>query len=205
MTAGPARLTWEDRAEIAARLRAGEVGLLPTDTVYGLAASPEQPEACDRIFALKRRPDTHKLPILVHGPEAFAELGLDISPAARRLLASPHVPGALTLALGFREGERPDWLDGREEVALRAPDHARLRAVLREAGPICATSANAHGLPTPETVPEILAQLDGAPDFLIDDGPRPTVPSTVVNCRLDPPRVEREGVVSKAQIEEALR
>ena len=86
-------------------------------------------------------------------------------------------------------------LAGREEVAIRIPDDDRVLAVLRRTGPLLVTSANLHGAATPESLADALAQLDGAPDLAIDGGSLNTVPSTLVNCRRDPPVVEREGAI----------
>ena len=95
-------------------------------------------------------------------------------------------------------------LEGREEVAIRIPNDERLLAVLRATGPLLVTSANASGQDTPKNVGEILEQLNGQPDLAIDGGEIKTIPSTIVNCRLNPPKVEREGVIPTAEIEAIL-
>jgi L-threonylcarbamoyladenylate synthase len=99
----------------------------------------------------------------------------------------------------------PPWLAGRDEVAFRIPDDVRLLAVLRRTGPLFVTSANTHGAATPESLGDALAQLDGAPDLAIDGGTLDTVPSTLLNCRLHPPLVEREGAISQATLMALLR
>ncbi|MDX2234295.1 MAG: L-threonylcarbamoyladenylate synthase [Hyphomonadaceae bacterium] len=189
-----------DAAAIAAGLKAGGVAVLPTDTVYGLAAAPDHPQAVARIFALKRRPHTRNLPVMAADADQIADLGVTISPAAARLLASAFVPGALTIAFAVDAARAPAWLAGRTEVAVRIPDHAFMRAVLRATGPLLVTSANAHGLATPESLADVLAQLDGAPDFAFDGGVLSNTPSTLVNCAVDPPVIEREGAIPAAAI-----
>jgi L-threonylcarbamoyladenylate synthase len=191
-------------AQIAACLTGGGVVVLPTDTVYGIAASPTHPDAVERIFQLKARPNSVNLPIMVADPAALIDLGLAINPRAAHLLASPLVPGGLTLVLGFVEGPRPVWLNGREEVAVRIPDHAPLLAILRLTGPLLVTSANAHGAGSAETLDQVLAQLAGRPDLAIDGGVLHTTPSTLVNCRTDPPTVERLGAIPAETIAEYL-
>src|ERR1051325_8717213 len=109
----------------------GGVVLLPTDTVYGLAVSPEFDEAIDRLFRLKRRPRNVNLPIMVASDAELEPLGFEVSEAARRLLASPLIPGSLTLAMGFSSDYRPEWLAGREEAAGRIPNDEGLLSVLR--------------------------------------------------------------------------
>ncbi len=106
--------------------------------------------------------------------------------------------------MGFGNEPTVPWLAGREEVAIRIPNDERLLAVLRTTGPLLVTSANASGQDTPRNVGEILEQLHGAPDLAIDGGAIKTIPSTIVNCQFDPPRVEREGVIPTAQIEALL-
>ena len=186
--------------EIVECLANGGVVLLPTDTVYGLAVSPTFEKSIDRLFALKRRPRNVNLPIMVASDAELEPLGFEISEPARRLLRSPLIPGSLTLAMGFHSDFRPEWLQGREEAAVRIPNDERLLAVLRKAGPLLVTSANAHSAETPDNVPDILAQLDGAPDLWVDGGHLKTTASTLVNCRVNPPAIERIGVVPESEV-----
>jgi len=186
--------------EIVECLEKGGVVLLPTDTVYGLAVSPNFDKSIDRLFALKRRPRTVNLPIMVASEKELESLGFEISESARRLLRSPLIPGSLTLAMGFRSDYRPHWLAGRDEAAIRIPNDDCLRAVLRKTGPLLVTSANAHSTGTPDNVSDILAQLDGAPDLAVDGGTLRTTASTLVNCRVDPPVIERLGVVPESEV-----
>ncbi len=192
-----------DTAAVVATLRAGGIVLLPTDTVYGLAVQPEHDDALARLFALKRRPLTRNLPVMVATPEQAEQLGADVTGPARQLLAA-FAPGPLTLALGLDRRRAPAWLAGRDEIAIRIPDDPFLLDVLRAAGPLLVTSANLHGQGTPESMPEVLDQLDGSPDLAIDGGPRATVPSTLVNCNLPTPAVERVGAVPADQIAKVL-
>jgi L-threonylcarbamoyladenylate synthase len=182
----------------------GGVVLLPTDTVYGLAVHPTRDDAADRLFAMKRRPRGRNLPVMVSSPGDLKRLGAEINEPARRLIEA-FFPGPLSVALGLRAGAAPAWLAGRVEIAVRVPDDDELRSVLEVTGPILATSANLHEQATPESVEEILAMLDGEPDLVIDGGLRRTIPSTLVNCNLPAPVIEREGAVSREQIEQVLR
>jgi L-threonylcarbamoyladenylate synthase len=186
--------------EIVECLLGGGVVLLPTDTVYGLAVSPNFDKSIDRLFALKRRPRNVNLPIMVWSETELEPLGFEISESARRLLRSPLIPGSLTLAMGFGSHPKPAWLQGRDEAAVRIPYDERLLSVLQKAGPLLVTSANAHSAGTPDNVAEILEQLDGAPDLWIDGGILKTTASTLVNCRVDPPAIERVGVVPESEV-----
>jgi L-threonylcarbamoyladenylate synthase len=181
--------------KIAHILLNGGVALLPTDTVYGLAASPLFPDAVARIFDLKARPTRQNLPIMVASVKDMTDMGLAINDAVKKILNSDYVPGDITIVMGF-ETEDPSvsWLEGREEVAVRIPNHADLLTILEKTGPLMVTSANRHGNPTtPLTIDEVLADLNGAPDIAIDGGIVLNVPSTIINCRVNPPIIERNG------------
>ena len=178
----------------------GGVVVLPTDTVYGIAACPRFPAAVARVFELKGRRRSMNLPVMFADARDLEGLGVLLSAAARRLLGSPWVPGALTIAVGVAREAAPEWLTGRDEIAVRAPDAPWLLAVLRETGPLLVTSANRHGEPVPQVLDGCLAQLDGQPDLAVDGGPRQVVPSTLVNCHVEPPVVEREGAIPAADV-----
>jgi L-threonylcarbamoyladenylate synthase len=187
-------------------LREGGVVLCATDTVYGLAAAPDRPGAAAEIYRLKGRSHGRPLPIMVAEAGDLTGLGLLVNQAARRLLESSYVPGPITLALGFADGaHRPAWLAERVEVAVRIPAPSPVRDLVLACGPLLVTSANHTDQPTPSTVDRILASLDGRPDVVVDTGPCHEVPSTLVNCNLDPPVVERVGVVPLETVEELIR
>jgi L-threonylcarbamoyladenylate synthase len=192
-----------DRA--AACLLAGGVVLLPTDTVYGLAVHPERDEAISRLFAMKGRPRSVNLPVMISSRDDITALGGVVTRAAELLLESKYVPSPLTLALELSPADAAPWLRGRDEFAVRMPDDARLIAIMEQTGPLLVTSANLHAEQVRESVPAIVSHLVTEPDLVIDDGNRDTVPSTLVNCRLDPAVVERVGAVSEKEIEAILR
>lgn len=188
--------------QIVKCLAEGGAVLLPTDTVYGLAAKPTIDSAVAKIFELKSRPRNQFLPIMVSSEDELAGLGLDINVNADKLLKSSLIPGAVTIILGFNDaGERPDWLKDREETAIRIPDDAVLLEVLRQTGPLLVTSANKHQSPgTPNNVAEILLQLSGKPDFVLDGGIKQEIPSTIINCRVELPSIQRLGCVPETDI-----
>jgi L-threonylcarbamoyladenylate synthase len=187
-------------------LQQGGTVLLPTDTVYGLAALPADDAAVARIYTLKARPRDMFLPVMVAGTDDLEALGLDINANAGKLFDSALVPGAVTFVLGFRDGARkPRWLKSREEIAVRIPDSALLLSILRKTGPLLVTSANRHGRPdTPAKVKDILPELNGAPDLTVEDGEGRETPSTIINCRHNPPVIERYGAISAETIRQIL-
>jgi L-threonylcarbamoyladenylate synthase len=191
---------------IADAIRNGGAVLIATDTVYGLAALPTDEVAVAKIYALKARPKHMFLPVMVAGIDDMEALGLDINANARKLFDSPLTPGAITFVLGFRDGAaKPYWAKTREEIAVRIPDNALLLSVLKATGPLLVTSANRHGRPdTPARVEDILKELCGAPDLIVEDGEGKEIPSTIVNCRHNPPAIERSGAVSDETINNIL-
>jgi len=187
----------DKKNETVQALLAGGVALIATDTVYGLAALPGKEQAVEKIYELKKRPRELFLPVMVAHIHDLERLGVDISTSARKLFESYLVPGAITFVLGFKdESLKPDWLKTREEIATRIPDNALLRSVLKETGPLLVTSANLHGqAATQVRVEDILSELNGAPDLIVESGEGKEVPSTIINCRYDPPLIERFGII----------
>ncbi len=185
-------------------LTGGGVAVLPTDTVYGLAVRPVDGDAVRAVFGFKSRPVGMHLPVLAASLTQVHALGVHFT-AGAHALARRWWPGPLTLAFGFDlGGSRPAWLEGREEVAVRIPDHEFLRSVLNETGVLLVTSANRHGAPTPLTAEDVAERLDGAIDLVVDGGRLSDVPSTLVNVRYEETVVEREGAITREQITATL-
>jgi len=192
-------------AEAAAReLEAGGVVVVPTDTVYGLAARPSDAAAVQAVFRAKGRPEGMHLPVLAASLDQVRELGVALNRPAE-VLARWWWPGPLTLVFGFDPGRaRPAWLEGRDEVAVRIPDHDFLHSLLERTGVLVVTSANTHGAPTPRTAEDVAAGLGPAVELVVDGGRLRDVPSTLVNVRGAEPVVEREGAISRAAVADAL-
>jgi L-threonylcarbamoyladenylate synthase len=185
-------------------LRAGEVVLVPTDTVYGLAAMPDRPEAVQRIYLAKNRPAHLPLPVLAASLDQVHRLGVEF-PDAATVLSARWWPGPLTMAFGLSPSSpRPQWLSGREEVAVRIPAHAFLLALMRDTGMLMVTSANRHGEPTSPSPGEAGSHVAPYVALVIDAGTLTAVPSTLVNVRGPNAVVEREGAISREAIATAL-
>lgn len=188
----------------AAALADGAVVAVPTDTVYGLAVDPSQPEAVARLFALKGRPDDVPLPVLVAGPEQVALVAGTLGPAAAEL-AARFWPGPLTLVVPRRPGFTVD-LGGppaaRQTVGVRRPDHPVVVALCELLGPLAVTSANLHGAAPATTADEVTAVFAGSdqPEVVLDGGRCDGTPSTVVECRGPASRCLREGALAWADL-----
>ena len=150
-------------ARVAGVLRDGGVVVLPTDTVYGAAALPGVPRATDRLFALKGRGADVPLAVLCAGADqALALADPDGVDDDVRRIAARLWPGPLTLVLPRRPGLGLALGEPATTVGLRCPDHALVRALAAEVGPLATTSANRHGEPTPATAAEAAAALAAA-------------------------------------------
>ncbi len=174
-------------AKAARILESGGLVAVPTETVYGLAARADRADAVAKIYAAKGRPDFN--PLIVHVPNAAqAERYAEFSPAARAL-AEAHWPGPLTLVLPRRHDAllATAVTAGLPTVALRAPAHPAIRALLDTAGfPLAAPSANRSGFISPTCAAHVLASLDGRIDLVLDGGATTAgVESTIVAVRAD--------------------
>jgi L-threonylcarbamoyladenylate synthase len=184
--------------QIVGVLEAGGVVVLPTDTVYGLAARPTDRDAVDRLFALKgRRAD---VPVAVLCASADAALALAEPVPGARAVAERLWPGPLTLVLPRRAGVRLHLGEPPHTIGLRVPDHALVQAVAHRVGPIATTSANRHGEPTAPTAAEAAASLTGPPDLVIDGGRLDATASTVIDATTEPWTVRRHGPIDPADV-----
>lgn len=179
--------------EAAAALARGQVVAFPTDTVYGVAAGHGHIKA---LFEAKGRPKDKRIPVLL-SDASHLEASAIVTPAARAL-AERFWPGPLSIVLVAPR---------RGSIAFRVPasDVAR-RLIAASGGGLPVTSANLSGQPDARTAEEVLAQLDGRIALVIDGGRTPGgVPSTVIDCTGPEVRILREGAVTAADIERALR
>jgi tRNA threonylcarbamoyl adenosine modification protein (Sua5/YciO/YrdC/YwlC family) len=181
-------------AEAVLALGAGDIVGIPTDTVYGLAADPFHTGASDRLFAVKARPRTVELPVLVADAEQALDLTIAVPDAARRLMAR-YWPGALTLVLPRRPDLNADLGDDDATIGIRCPAHPVPIALCRELGPVATTSANRHGEPPVATASELAQVLGSSVKLILDAGICTGSPSTVVDCTGIEPRLLREGRV----------
>ncbi len=182
-------------------LQGGGLIVLPTDTVYGLAADPWNGEAVLKLYKIKSRSELKSIPVLLSGEAAIAEVALE--PSARiRMLAAEFWPGPLTMIVD-RKIELPSEVSATGTVGLRAPDHEFALTLLRKFGPLAVTSANPSGQPSSTTAVQVIETLRGRVDLLVDGGETAGgIPSTVVDLTISPPALLRQGPIS---IESVLR
>ncbi|ANX03357.1 L-threonylcarbamoyladenylate synthase [Immundisolibacter cernigliae] len=188
-------------AKAVALLRAGQLVVLPTETVYGLGADALNPVAVARIFALKGRPAEH--PLIVHLPpdEPLENWAAAVPPPARAL-ARAFWPGPLTMILARGARVPRAVTGGQDTVALRVPDHPLALALLRAFGSgIAAPSANRFGHISPTTAAHVRDEFGAAVPLILDGGPcRVGIESTIVDLSRGAPVVLRPGAIGAADI-----
>lgn len=172
--------------------------VLPTDTLYALAADALDEEAVLEVFRVKGRAADQALPVCVGG---FEDVGHVASPnALARRLAQRWWPGPLTLVMRAKPWMPEAVTAGGETVAVRAPGHAFARALATRFGPFTVTSANRSGEAAANDVRAARDALGNAVRLYVDGGTLLGVPSTIVDCTGDTPRVLREGAVPAAEV-----
>jgi L-threonylcarbamoyladenylate synthase len=187
--------------EALARLRRGDLVVVPTETVYGLAADAENPAAVAKIFVLKGRPASRPLIVHIHDAAQLDRWAGDV-PEYARALAEAFWPGPLSLVLK-RDPRVPDAVTGGQDtVALRVPAHPLTRELLaRFGGGIAAPSANRYGHISPTTPDHVRDEFGAKTPFLLDGGAAEGgIESTIVSCLEERPRILRPGLVSAAEI-----
>lgn len=184
-------------AEAVQLLQAGEVVVVPTDTVYGVGAHGLRETAVSRLFDAKLRERDKAIPLLLSDALDVEIVGVAISPLARELMAR-YWPGGLTLVVRARPGLPPSLTAGGATVAVRVPDHPIPRALARALGaPLAATSANLSGEPPATSAAEAATALAHQVALVLDGGPSPLgVASSVIDCTADPPRILRAGALA---------
>ncbi|NMB55666.1 MAG: threonylcarbamoyl-AMP synthase [Leptolinea sp.] len=185
-------------------LQSGGLVAFPTDTVYGLAANLHSAAAIDRIFQAKGRDSAKAIPVLISHLDQLDQVVSSFPSSARRL-AEHFWPGALTLVVP-RLPDLPANLSSESTVAIRMPDYAPVLTVLQHCGPLAVTSANLSGKANPLTAQDVLNQLDGRIDLVLDGGRvNGGVPSTIVDCHVEPPVILRQGAIAEEAIQAALQ
>lgn len=180
----------------AKKLKEGALVAFPTETVYGLGANILKEKAVARLYKVKKRSKTKPFTIHISDELLITKLGCEVTKDARRLM-DRYWPGPLTIILAGR---------GKEKIGFRMPDNiVALRLIEESASPIAAPSANLSGRQPPTDAEDVLKDLDGEIDILIDAGPTDMgVESTIVDMSSKKPRILREGAIKKEDLSELI-
>jgi tRNA threonylcarbamoyl adenosine modification protein (Sua5/YciO/YrdC/YwlC family) len=189
--------------EVAGAIRAGKLALVPTDTVYGLAANPYLPQSVERLYRAKERDPQQPTALVAADLDMLFECVPELRGRAG-IIARTLLPGPYTLVLP-NPGRRYRWLAGStpEAIGVRVPEvTGPARDLILRVGAYAASSANARGGPDPCRLDEVPEEIRAAAAAELDCGALAGTPSTVLDFTGPEPRVIREGAASS---EEALR
>ena len=197
----PAAPSPEALKQACAVIRSGGVIAYPTETVYGLGSDPFNPEAVERIYAIKGRDRSKALILLVPDEQTLQDLTEHIPDPARRLM-DRFWPGPLTLIFKASPRLPATVLGGGQTVALRISSHPLVRALLSHLrAPLTSSSANRSQEPPAQSAQDVLAQLGSSVDLILDAGPSENaLPSTVVDVSTGNPILLRQGRIPFDQI-----
>lgn len=179
----------KEAADILAR---GGLVIIPTETVYGIAADLSSTKAIDRLYAIKGRPKDKPFSLHIDKKESVEGIARDIPIAAYKLI-DKFWPGPLTLILKSKSNNT---------IGMRMPDNAiALRVISLAEVPVACPSANLSGKPAPVDFPGAIKDLEGLVDFAIDAGPaRLGIESTIVDLTNPGTKILREGAIKKEEI-----
>ncbi len=182
--------------QAAAEARAGNLIVIPTDTLYGLACDAFNPAAVRTLYAAKQRPFSKPIPILLADSRDLDRVVRAVPDMARSLI-NQFWPGPLTLLLP-KHPDLPAEISNNDSVAVRIPDSRVGREIIRAAGgALAVTSANLSGQAPAETAVDALNQLAGWVTAVVDDGPSPhAAASTILDCTGHQLKLLREGPIS---------
>jgi L-threonylcarbamoyladenylate synthase len=189
----------------AEALQAGNLVVIPTETVYGLAADAMNPEAVRKVFAAKERPPENPLIVHIADLTQLESVAGAIPDSAKRLMKR-YWPGALTLVLPKKTSVPAEVTAGLDTVAIRMPSHPVALEVIRVAGmPLAAPSANRFMHLSPTRAENVERAIAAKAEMILDGGPcQIGLESTVLDCTEEVPRILRPGGVTRAQIQAAL-
>jgi L-threonylcarbamoyladenylate synthase len=183
----------------------GDLVVLPTDTVYGVAAHAFMPAAVAQLYAVKGRPSHKPIPMLLPNTDAVHTVCATVPPVTWRL-AERFWPGALSIVLPRAPAVPDEVTAGGVTVAVRVPDHSLVRALCQSLGaPLAATSANRHGQPSPVTPGEAWDAMGGRVALILDGGQCPGgMASTVLDLTVSPAVIRRPGPVTAEALAELV-
>lgn len=194
-----------DIAEAAEILKSGGLVAFPTETVYGLGANALDPEAVGKVYAAKGRPSDNPMIAHISSKDDMAALTEGITPDVEKLM-EVFWPGPLTMVVPAKPVVPRVTTGGLDTVAVRMPSDPVASAIIAAAGvPIAAPSANLSGRPSPTTGRHVVDDLDGRIDaIVIGSDCQVGIESTVIDMTTDQPMILRPGIITAAQLSEAL-
>ncbi len=188
--------------EISNAVKEGKIIVFKTDTVYGIGTNAFDEEACKKVYVIKGRPPQKPLCVLISDISMLKKMVDDISPTEKKLMDA-FWPGPLTIKFKKKENVLPDIISaGDEYVRVRLLENGIAYHLIKEAGvPIVAPSANLSGGPTGTNMKNIITELDGKVDYILDSGTITNdTTSTIAQVANEKVIILREGKIAKEEI-----
>ncbi len=191
--------------EAGSVIRSGGLVAFPTETVYGLGGDALNHHAARKIYAAKGRPSDNPLIVHIADTDSLQDIAQEI-PEAARVLAEKYWPGPLTMIFHKKACVPDETTGGRDTVAVRFPDqHTAQRLIKSAGGFVCAPSANLSGKPSPTTGRDVLEDMDGRIDMILDDGASVIgLESTIIDMTSDPPELLRPGAITLQMVQSCV-
>jgi L-threonylcarbamoyladenylate synthase len=189
--------------EICDVIQKGGIVAFPTETVYGVGIHFNDEEALERLMEAKNRDYSKAITLMVADKADISQYAY-ISPQAQKMI-NQFMPGMITLIFKKKESVRDSMTNGKSTIGIRIPDSEFVLSLLKKVGPMLVTSANLSQHSNTTSTQEVLNQLDGRIDLVVDGKTSDNIASTVVDVSQDEIKILRAGKITKEQIEEAIK
>ena len=177
-------------------LLSGGVGVIPTDTMYGLVGRGDIPSTVERIYTIRNRNIHKPCIVLITSYDDLKKFNIEI-PVEIRMFLETHAiwPGKVSIIFPSSDSRFDYLARGTKSIAFRMPNLPELRELLTETGPLIAPSANREGNPPPKTVDAVRVSFKDSVDFYVDGGKLDSLPSTLIKFEDNKVVVIREGAM----------
>ena len=192
-----------EQTEIVQAIRDGKVVAFPTETVYGLGVKFGSKDALNCLMEAKNRDYSKAITLMVASPKEISSFAY-VSDKAQKLIDA-FMPGMITLVFKKKECVDDAMTNGKTTIGIRIPDNEYVIGLLKEAGPMLVTSANLSNHSNTTSTQEVLDQLDGRIDYVVEGETSDNIASTVVDVSKNEIIILREGKITKKDIEEAIQ
>ena len=189
--------------EICDVIQKGGIVAFPTETVYGVGIHFNDEEALERLMEAKNRDYSKAITLMVADKADISQYAY-ISPQAQKMI-DQFMPGMITLIFKKKESVHDSMTNGKSTIGIRIPDSEFVLSLLKKVGPMLVTSANLSQHSNTTSTQEVLNQLDGRIDLVVDGKTSDNIASTVVDVSQDEIKILRAGKITKEQIEEAIK
>ena len=189
--------------EICDVIQKGGIVAFPTETVYGVGIHFDDEEALERLMEAKNRDYSKAITLMVADKKDISQYAY-ISPQAQKMI-DQFMPGMITLIFKKKESVRDSMTNGKSTIGIRIPDSEFVLSLLKKVGPMLVTSANLSQHSNTTSTQEVLNQLDGRIDLVVDGKTSDNIASTVVDVSQDEIKILRAGKITKEDIEEVIQ